>query len=51
MNDPAERGVKLVQDFISTSQNEDLLQKRILSASEQRKKFSKNMSKKDMKNM
>ena len=49
VNDPAERGVKLIQDFISTSTDEGLRQARLLSASEQRKKLSKDVSKKQMK--
>ena len=49
VNDPAERGVKLIQDFISTSTDEGLRQARLISASEQRKKLSKDVSKKQMK--
>ena len=51
VNDPAERGVKLVQDFIDTSQNEDIRQWRMISAADQRKKHSKKMSKNDMKEL
>ena len=51
VNDPAERGVKLVQDFIDTSTDESLRQARMISASEQRKNHSKNMTKKEMKNL
>ena len=51
VNDPAERGVKLIQDFVNTSQDEDIRQWRMLSAADQRKKHSKNMSKKEMKLM
>ena len=46
VNDPAERGVKLIQDFVATSTDEDLRQARLISASEQRKKLSKDVSKK-----
>ena len=49
VNDPAERGVKLIQDFVATSTDEDLRQARMLSASDQRKKLSKNVKKKKMK--
>ena len=51
VNDPAERGVKLVQDFITTSQSEDIRQWRMLSAGDQRKLYPKNMTKQDMKEM
>ena len=51
VNDPTERSLKFVKVYKSTSQNEDLLKNRILSASEQRKKFSNNMTKEYMKNM
>ena len=51
VNDPAERGVKLIQDFIDTSQDEELRQWQILSESDQRKKYSKNMRKQDMKKL
>ena len=51
VNDPAERGVKLVQDFIDTSTDESLRQARMISTSEQRKNHSKNMTKKEMKNL
>ena len=51
VNDPAERGVKLVQDFVNTTQDEELRQWRMLSAADQRKKYSKNMTKKQMKEM
>ena len=51
MNDPAERGVKLIQDFVNTTQDEDRRQWRMLSAADQRKKHSKNMSMEDMKAM
>ena len=49
VNDPAERGVKLIQDFVDTSTDESLRQARMISASEQRKKMSKNATKKQMK--
>ena len=48
VNDPAERGVKLIQDFVDTSTDEDLRQARMLSASDQRKKLSKDAAKKKM---
>ena len=51
VNDPAERGVKLIQDFISTSTDEDLRQSKMISASEQRKKISKNISKTQLKSV
>ena len=51
VNDPAERGVKLIQEFVNTTQDEDIRQWRMLSASDQRKKHSKNMTKKEMKLM
>ena len=51
VNDPAERGVKLIQEFVNTTQDEDTRQWRMLSASDQRKKHSKNMTKKEMKLM
>ena len=51
VNDPAECGVKLVQDFVNTSQSEDIRQWRMLSAGDQRKMYPKNMTKKDMKEM
>ena len=51
VNDPAERGVKLIQDFVNTTQDEDIRQWRMLSGADQRKKHSKNMTKEDMKAM
>ena len=51
VNDPAERGVELIQDFVATSSDEDLRQARLISASEQRKKLSKNVSKEQMKSL
>ena len=51
VNDPAERGVKLIQDFVATSTDEDLRQARLLSASEQRKNLSKDASKEQMKHL
>ena len=51
VNDPAERGVKLIQDFISTSTDEGLRQAKMISASEQRKKISINISKSQLKNV
>ena len=51
VNDPAERGVKLIQDFVNTTQDEEIHQWRMLSAADQRKKHSKNMTKQDMKVM
>ena len=51
VNDPAERGVKLVQDFIDTTQDEGLRQWRMLSAADQRKKYSKEMTKEEMKKL
>ena len=32
VNDPAERGVKLIQDFVNTTQDEDIRHWRMLSA-------------------
>ena len=51
VNDPDERGVKLIQDFVATSTDEDLRQARMLSASDQRKKLSSSryVTKKKMK--
>ena len=51
VNDPAERGVKLIQDFVNTTQDEDIRQWRMLSAGDQRKMYPKNMTKKDMKKL
>ena len=51
VNDPAERGVKLIQEFVNASHDEDIRQWRMLSAGDQRKKHSKNMTKEDMKRM
>ena len=51
VNDPAERAVKLIQDFVDTTQDEELRQCKLLSVSDQRKKFSKNMNKQEMKKM
>ena len=51
VNDPAERAVKLIQDFVNTTQDEDIRQWRMLSAGDQRKMYPKNMTKKDMKRM
>ena len=39
----------MIQDFVATSTDEDLRQARMLSASDQRKKLSKNVTKKKMK--
>ena len=49
VNDPAERAVKLIQDFVNTTQDEDIRHWRMLSAGDQRKMYPKNMTKKDMK--
>ena len=49
VNDPTERGVKLIQDFVNTSTDESLRQARMISASEQRKKMPKNATKRQMK--
>ena len=51
VNDPAERAVKLIQDFVDTTQDEELRQCKLLSVSDQRKKYSKNMNKQEMKKM
>ena len=51
VNDSAERGVKLIQDFVANSTDEDLRQARLLSASEQSKNLSKDVSKKQMKSL
>ena len=51
VNDPAERGVKLIQDFVSTSTDESLRQARMISASDQRKKYPTNMTKMEMRKL
>ena len=49
VNDPAERGVKIIQDFIKISTDETLRQQLILSVAEHRKKNSKvTMTKKSL---
>ena len=45
-NDTAERGVKLVQDFINSSTNESLRQDLMLAVSANRKERSTNLKKK-----
>ena len=47
VNDPAEHGVKLIQEFVNTTQDADIRQWRMLSASDQRKMYSNNATKKD----
>ena len=51
VNDPAERGVKLIQDFVSTSTDESLRQARMISAIDQRKKYPTNMTKMEMRKL
>ena len=51
VNDPAERAVKLIQEFVDTTGDEELRQARMMSASDQRKKYPINLAKKDMKKM
>ena len=49
VNDPAERSVKLIQEFVNTTHDEELRQARMQSASDQMKKYPVNMSKKKLK--
>ena len=48
VNDPAERGVGLIQEFISTFQNEESCQDNLLAVSQHRKVVSKNSRKEDL---
>ena len=48
VNDPAERGVGLVKDFIATFQSESLCQKNLLAVSGHRKIVKKNSKKSDL---
>ena len=45
--DPADHGVKLIQDFVNTTHDADIRQLRMPSASDQRKTNSNNTTKKD----
>ena len=52
VNDAAERGVKVIQDFLSISSNEKVRQELILSISEHRKENElKNITKKTLQNL
>ena len=48
VNDPAERGVKLVQDFVGACQDEKLRQDLLVSVSENRKQIPVNFRKSDL---
>ena len=48
VNDPAERGIKIIEDFIHVSKDEALRQDLILAVSEHRKNHSLNMTKKSL---
>ena len=48
VNDPAERGVGLVKQFISTFQNEESCQENLLAVSQHRKIVSKDSKKEDL---
>ena len=48
VNDPAERGVGLIKQFISTFQNEKSCQENLLAVSKHRKVVSKNSRKEDL---
>ena len=48
VNDPAERGVGLIKEFISTFQNEQSCQENLLAVSKERKIVSKNSKKEDL---
>ena len=48
VNDPAERGVGLIKEFISTFQNEKSCQENLLAVSKHRKMVSKNSKKEDL---
>lgn len=48
VNDPAERGVGLMKEFISTFQNEESCQDNLLAVSQHRKVVSKNSKKEDL---
>ena len=48
MNDPAERGVGLIKQFIATFQNEQSCQETLLAVSKHRKVVSKNSKKEDL---
>ena len=52
VNDPAERGVKLVQDFVNSTTDEALRQDMMIAVLDHRKKVTgKNMTKKSLSNM
>ena len=48
VNDPAERGVGLIKQFIATFQNEQSCQETLLAVSKHRKVVSKNSKKEDL---
>ena len=50
VNDPAERGVKLVQDFINSSYNAEERQNILIAVSESRKRKGGKCTKKELKN-
>ena len=49
VNDPAERGIKLIQDFVESSTDEKTRQDLLLAVSEDRKQFPGTISKKELK--
>ena len=51
VNDPAERGVGLIKQFISTFQNEQSCQENLLAVSKHRKIVNKNSRKEDLANI
>ena len=48
VNDTAERAVKLIQECISSSQDEELKQLKMICASDQRKRISRDVKKADL---
>ena len=48
VNDPAERGIKAIEDFIDISKDEGVRQDLILAVAEHRKQFSFKMTKKSL---
>ena len=48
VNDPAERGIKAIEDFIDINQDEGVCQDLILAVAEHRKQFSFKMTKKSL---
>ena len=48
VNDPAERGVKLIQDFVNQTSDENLRQDLILAVSDHRQKTPSNKLNKDL---